>query len=487
MVRKEAAAALPLGNGTGAKERDIVPDGARMARLVDEIAVKKVPVSSLFRFWTLGTLQARVAAGYLASWLRSLPAPAAQKDRLRREAHLAAALQLFGTMGYLRGAVMKVGQMLATLPEVLPEEFAEVLSALHFEAPPMHYALVREVFLDEFGREPEELFASFDREAFAAASLGQVHRARLASGEEVAVKIQYPGIARTIRADLRNLRLLLQPLALGKDWQNTLDKLDDIEQMLLMETDYEQEARFSRQMRSLFAPDDGIVVPRVFDEYTTTRVLTTQYLPGCHLERFLSSNPGQAERDHFTTLLTIATMRAYYRLHWFMADPHPGNFIFMPDGRLGLIDFGCTRAMTDDQWSRIQELEEAHHKGDAERFDQVIARASLYDSPEAMGADQLTAVRRNVLWNMEPWLKDGLFDFGDREFFRRGIDSIMELTRKRYTRGCPLYLWSTRFVLGGRAVCYRMRGRCDFRKIFRQESAGWIDPPRADQPQPEAP
>ncbi|GAM08973.1 putative protein [Geobacter sp. OR-1] len=456
------------------KERAIDPTGRQLAQLVTRIADQRVPVNSFTRLWNLGSLQARVTAGYLAYWLRSRFTDADERQRLKSEAHLNAAVKLFGTMGYLRGAVMKLGQMLANLPEVVPEEFGEVLAALHFEAPPMHFAMVRELFLDEFGREPEELFASFDRKAFAAASLGQVHRARLKSGEEVAVKIQYPGIARTIRADLRSLRLLLQPLCLTSNWQNTLDKLDDIEQMLLQETDYEQEACFSRQVRELFAPDDGIVVPRVHNAYSTKRVLTTDFLPGCHMERFLANNPSQDERDHYTTLLTIATMRAYYRLHWFMADPHPGNFIFMPDGRLGLIDFGCTRAMTDDEWSRIQELEGAHHKGDTERFNQVIARASLYESVEAMGAEQLAAVRRNVLWNMEPWLKEGLFDFGDREFFMRGIDSIMDLTRKGYTRGCPLYLWSTRFVLGGRAICYRMQGRCAFREIFRREHAAAI-------------
>ncbi len=165
------------------------PTGLRLARFIASISNKKVPVSSLSRIWTLGSLQAKVTAGYLAYWLRSRFSDAEEKQRLKSEAHLAAALQLFGTMGYLRGAVMKVGQMLANLPEVVPEEFAEVLSALHFEAPPMHYSLVREVFLDEFGREPEELFAFFDQKAFAAASLGQVHRARLHSGEEVAVKI----------------------------------------------------------------------------------------------------------------------------------------------------------------------------------------------------------------------------------------------------------------------------------------------------------
>ncbi|MDD2851220.1 MAG: AarF/UbiB family protein, partial [Desulfuromonadaceae bacterium] len=208
-LEQELLKALP-------KDRNTDPAGQSLANLIAGISSKKVPVNSFFRVWILGSLQARVAFGYLAYWLRSRFSGAEVKRRLKSEAHLAAALQLFGTMGYLRGAVMKVGQMLANLPEVVPEEFAEVLSALHFEAPPMHYSLVREVFLDEFGREPEELFASFDQQAFAAASLGQVHRARLLSGEEVAVKIQYPGIARTIKNDLRTLRLLLQPLCLTK-------------------------------------------------------------------------------------------------------------------------------------------------------------------------------------------------------------------------------------------------------------------------------
>jgi predicted unusual protein kinase regulating ubiquinone biosynthesis (AarF/ABC1/UbiB family) len=459
------------------KDREIDPTGRRLAQLVTRVADQRVPVSGFSRLWTLGSLQARVTAGYLAYWLRSRFADTDRRQRLKSEAHLTAALRLLGTMGYLRGAVMKVGQMLANLPEVVPEEFAEVLSALHFEAPPMHFAMVRELFLDEFGREPEEIFARFDRQAFAAASLGQVHRARLKSGEEVAVKVQYPGIARTIKADLRNLRLLLQPLCLSRDWQDTLHKLADIEQMLLQETDYEQEARFCRQARGLFTAEDRVVVPRVFDDYSTKRVLTTEYLDGCHLDRFLATDPGQAERDRFTTLLTVATMRVYYRLHWFMADPHPGNFIFMADGRLGLIDFGCTRVMSDEEWRLIQELEEAHLERDEDRFDRVIARASLFDSPEEMGPDQLAAVRRGALWNMEPWLNDGLFDFGEREFFMRGVDGLMELTRKRYTRGSPLYLWSTRFVFGGRSVCYRMRGRCEFRKIFRQESKAVTEAP----------
>ena len=448
------------------------PTGQRLAKLITRISGKKVPVSSFSRIWILGSLQAKITLGYGAYWLRSRFAGADERHRLKSEAHLAAALELFGTMGYLRGAVMKVGQMLANLPEVVPEEFAEVLSALHFEAPPMHFAMVREVFLDEFGREPEEVFARFEQQAFAAASLGQVHRARLHSGEEVAVKIQYPGIARTIKADLRNLRLLLQPMCLSRDWQDTLNKLGDIEQMLLMETDYEQEAHFCREARQLFTDADRVVVPRVYDDYSTKRVLTTEYLHGCHLDQFLACNPAQNERDLFTHLLTVATFRVFYRLHWLTADPHPGNFIFMEDGRLGLIDFGCTRVLSDEDWLFSCESIEAVLERDEERLNRSIARACLFNDPKEMEPERLETVRRGFYWFMEPWLKEGLFDFGDKAFFLRGVDNIMEMVRKRYTRSVPMTIWSNRFTLGGRAFCYRLKGRCEFRKIYGQESAG---------------
>jgi hypothetical protein len=287
----------------------------------------------------------------------------------------------------------------------------------------------------------------------------------------VAVKIQYPGIARTIKADLRNLRLLLQPMCLSRDWQDTLNKLADIEQMLLMETDYEQEARFGREARRLFNDADRIVVPRVYDDYSTKRVLTAEYLRGCHLEAFLAADPSQAERDHFTSLLTVATFRVYYRLHWFLADPNPGNFIFMEDGRLGVIDFGCTRVLTDEEWRLSCEAEQATLEHDETRLNMVTANACLFNGPEEMEPDRLEVVRRGLDWQMEPWLQEGVFDFGDRDFFLRGIDNFVEGVRKRYTRSVAMSLWTNRFLFGGRAFCYRLKGRCEFRKIFKQESA----------------
>src|SRR6202011_6386056 len=139
--------------------------------------------------------------------------------------------------------------------------------------PPMDYPLIAKQIRREFSKSPEQLFASFETRAFAAASLGQVHRARLLSGEDVAVKIQYPGIARTIREDFRNLFLFLLPGRLNKDWQNTKDQFDDLRARIERETNYAAEASVQEKVRTLFREDDGIVVPRVYPQYSTARVL----------------------------------------------------------------------------------------------------------------------------------------------------------------------------------------------------------------------
>ena len=194
-------------------------------RLLNDLAWRPAPTGRLRRLWTLGTLQAKIAAAYIAHYLRSGYADADEKRRKLNETHLKAALQLLGGMGYLRGAIMKMGQMLANYPDVVPGQFADTLGRLHFEAPPMHFSLLREMVRNELGKDPEEVFDDFETKAFAAASLGQVHRARLkGSGQQVAIKIQYPGIARTIRDDFRNMKALAFPMRLGGDWDNQIGR-----------------------------------------------------------------------------------------------------------------------------------------------------------------------------------------------------------------------------------------------------------------------
>src|SRR5207302_6352983 len=230
----------------------------------------------------------KIGAAYLFHWLRGWFRNAADNQRLLAEAHWRTAVRLLDSMTYLRGAVMKVGQTLANFPDIAPREFVQTLERLHFDAPPMHWSLLREMVHNELGDDPENVFAAFEKRAFAAASLGQVHRARLKDGQEVAVKIQYPGIARTIRQDFRNLLLFMLPARLSADWENTREQFDDLRTRLERETDYEREAASLQKVRSLFRDDEGIVIPRVFPQHSTGRVLTMERLEGVHLDQFLA-------------------------------------------------------------------------------------------------------------------------------------------------------------------------------------------------------
>jgi len=306
---------------------------ARIAELFEQLSLRPAPVGAFSRFWSLGALQTKLALAYLTYYIRNWFRSPEKKTQQLLKTNLRAALCTLETMGYMRGAVMKVGQVLATFPEMLPDQFAELLGKLHFEAPPMHYSLIREQLENELGRDPQEVFASFDEEAFAAASLGQVHRARLKSGQEVAVKIQYPGIARTIRQDIRNLFFFMLPARLSRDWENIKEQFEDLRIRLERETDYEQEAAMQAKVRALFREDDDIVVPRVFPEHSTARVLTMDYLEGRTLDEFVATNPSQALRNEFARKILRAWYRMMYAGRLLYADIHPGNTLFLDDGR----------------------------------------------------------------------------------------------------------------------------------------------------------
>ncbi len=440
-----------------------------LEQLISQINTRNVPVNSLTRLWALGSMQAKVAVGYLAYAMRSSFSNKTEQQRLLNETHLKAALKLLGTMGYLKGAVMKVGQLLANMPNVVPEEVAETLERLQFEAPPMHYSLIREVFLDEFCKDPTEIFASFDKKAFAAASLGQVHRATLKSGEEVAVKIQYPNMSATIRSDLANLRKILLPMKLKKEGRYIFDHLNDVETVLIGETDYENEALVMKKAGEYFRPEDEIVVPKVWDKYSTDRVLTTDFLGGKHAAEFLKTNPGQSMRDHFGSLISKAILRIWSQGKTIYADPNPGNFLFLDDGRLGLIDFGCCRTLTPEEWKLQVEAENSWIRGDEATMLKVIAKACLFEDHTKMEPERLELLMDLSLWQAEPAEKSGKFAFGDREFYQRGIDLYVEATKKGYFRGNSLYIWWTRLIVGHRTLLYKLNSNVDYHLIYMEE------------------
>ena len=404
-----------------------------LADVLADLAHRRVPTNRLLRMWSLGTLQAKIAAAYGVAWIRRGFAGADAKERLRHEANLKAALELLGRMGYLRGAIMKVGQTLASYPNVVPDEFVEALEALHFEAPPMHYSLLREHVYRELGGDPEELFAEFDTRAFAAASLGQVHRARLRSGEEVAVKIQYPNIARTIRADFANARALFQTMRFMKDWDNMLAHAEEIERVLLLEADYVNELANAERVRAGVAELDDVVVPRMFPELSSERVLTMELLHGLHPGAFMKRNPPQALCDRHGSQIMRVVGRLLNSHRLFHADPNPGNYLMLPDGRLGLLDFGCVRECDDEEWEIMRLGFQGFRQG-GEALRRSIQRAALLTEEEAHDPERYDLTVRSVEWLWIPMRRDEPFDFGDEEYLRSGLE-LMASSSRSVTRG----------------------------------------------------
>lgn len=464
----ELIAALPEPSA----DTDAPPSPHGIPEELARASRRPVPIGRFQRMTALGTLQAKIAAAYLFHWLRGWFKNAEANQRLLAETHWKTAVRMLDSMGYLRGAVMKIGQTLANFPDIAPREFVDTLERLHFDAPPMHWSLLREMVHNELGDDPENLFASFDKQAFAAASLGQVHGARLNSGDEVAVKIQYPGIARSISSDFRNLMLFLLPARLTRDWEYTKDQFDDLRLRLELETDYELEATHLRKARTLFRDSDGIVIPQVYSQFSTSRVLTMERLEGVHLPEFLARNPSQEERNEVGRKILRAWYRIMYSGRMFYVDIHPGNFLIADDGRVGVIDFGLILPIDGDEWERYRRLDRAMTTGLEEDRIPILKEWSDIRDDET---DRLRLTDEYAQWCWMCRYRGGDYDFSDEADFRKGIDLITEMIRRRYSRARPNTPSVARCQFAWRSILYQLKAKIDLQAIAEDEvkATGW--------------
>lgn len=440
---------------------------ARMGALLEELARRPVPTSRIARLWALGSTQMSVVATTLLARARGALSSEEKRVVLRNEARIRSAFKVLRTMGYLRGAVAKLGQTIAAYPNMATAELGEILGALNFQAPPMHASLIREQIASELGDDPENLFAWFEPEACAAASLGQVHRARLKTGEEVAVKVQYPNIARTIAADLANLKALMTPLRVTREWKHLAAQLADIAETFERETDYEREARYTDLARRHLADIEDIRVPRVHEAFSSRRVLTTEWLDGVHLDGLLARHASPEVRNRHGAQVFRAMCRLFYSGEMIHADPNPGNYLFLDDGRLGLIDFGCCRVFDEEE-------RDFFNKGTRDWLelgtpsDELIQRGALLDDEEMKDAERVAMLRASVDWLWEPLRTEGAFHFDD-DFMRRGIGHLKDIMDHRYTRTTPINTWTNRMFYGVRVLMNRLDARIEARAIHEEE------------------
>lgn len=302
-----------------------------------------VPAGRLKRLSRLAYLTARTTGDLLAAQARrKLTGADIPHEDLRK-----AGERILATLGELKGAALKLGQALAMDPDALPEETRSVVAKLLSQAPErMEFAQVAEVIRAELGKHPDELFAEFEREPLAAASLGQVHAARLHDGREVVVKVQYPGIEKALENDLSNAAVLVRGFALTGKALDGRVYYDELRASLLRELDYLQEAAQADAYRAAASRYPELVVPEVVRERSAMRVLCLTHLHGQPLLDFIESKASPEERFRVARLLIFAIWGPFYAARLVHADPHPGNFFVLSDGRLGVLDFGATKLLS---------------------------------------------------------------------------------------------------------------------------------------------
>jgi predicted unusual protein kinase regulating ubiquinone biosynthesis (AarF/ABC1/UbiB family) len=336
----------------------------------------------------VGTQGARYAGTRAANIARSKDEAA---DALERR-HLEAAERMVQTLGRMKGAAMKIAQLASFIDiEFLPPEYRELyqreLAQLRTQAPKMPWKKVKKVLDDEWAEPVEELFESFGHEAAAAASIGQVHRAVLPDGRRVAVKIQYPGVAEAIAADMQNAGMIMRmakALAPGLDASAAAAELKE---RVMEELDYELEAQKQRSFARGYRGHPFIHVPDVVTRLSTGRILVTEWVDGIGFEE-VRALP-QAERDRFGEIVFRFCFGSIFHLQHFNADAHPGNYILMPDGRVAFLDFGMTKHLDRDQIELEISALEAIFDDDPEELRVALHDLGFLKNPKKVDAELL--------------------------------------------------------------------------------------------------
>ena len=296
----------------------------------------KIPKGRLRRSAKLGTAIGSQGAKYAGTKASGLFRGEDSSQEKLDERHAETAAKMVATLGQMKGAAMKIGQFASFIDiDFIPEEYREIyqeqLAKLRSEAPSMPWEEVVKVLKEEYDGEPiEQLFDSIEHEAFAAASIGQVHRGRLIDGREVAVKIQYPGIAEALESDLKNAGMLVRmarALAPGLDAREVTRELRE---RVLEELDYEYEAQNQRSFARAYRGHPFIYVPDVITRLSRRRVLVTEFVEGIGFEEILEL--GDEQRSRFGEILFRGSFGSIYHLQHFNADPHPGNLLVTTDG-----------------------------------------------------------------------------------------------------------------------------------------------------------
>jgi predicted unusual protein kinase regulating ubiquinone biosynthesis (AarF/ABC1/UbiB family) len=420
------------------------------------------------RVLKVGELATSVGSSYV--W-QALSGPFRSVDSRKRallDAHIRNALRIVEGSKELKGAFMKLVQMLSMRDDILPPEALAVLSVVQSQVPPMDYDEIREQVKRELGSDPERLFASFDPEAFAAASLGQVHRAVLRSGDEVVVKVQYPGVDETVQQDLQNIKALLHTFTLiGRDvMRQKIDQSDvyrELEERLHEELDYINEAKNIALFQKMFRDDPEVLIPRVYPDFSSRRVLTMSRIEGYPFADVLKPGVEQSLKDWVALKYFRVLWRQVFEFGVLHTDPHPGNYLVTYHPKLAILDFGSIRIFPE-------EIRRAYHQLAAailRRDERVMARCFVALGFLDKDDDPKPMVKiMDVIF--EPVLADRPYDPRDYDSLERGMEIAAIGLENRLFKAPGHRVFLARALLGLDAYLKQLGTVANWHRVFKQ-------------------
>jgi predicted unusual protein kinase regulating ubiquinone biosynthesis (AarF/ABC1/UbiB family) len=391
----------------------------------------------------------KVGTNYLKHYTKKLIDPSISREEL----HADNAEDIYDTLSNLKGSALKVAQMLSMDRGMLPKAYTDKFAMSQYSAPPLSGPLVVNTFVKTLGKPPAQLYDKFEMQASNAASIGQVHKAQK-WGKELAVKIQYPGVANSVRSDLR----IVKPFALRIVGMNEVDMdkyFDEIETKLLEETDYKLELRRSMEASAQCSHIPNLVFPQYYPELSSDKIITMDWLNGCHLKEFLARSPSQEARNSIGQALWDFYQFQVHALKKVHADPHPGNFLMREDGTVGVFDFGCIKEIPEGFYVNYFLLTNKEVLQDETRRRQIYTNLEMIHPTDTekeivffSGLFQKMIDMLTLPFTVEE------FDFGDESYFTAiyaymdYVSNLKEVRESKVARGSRHSLYVNRTYFG---------------------------------------
>jgi len=389
----------------------------------------KIPRSKVRRASKLIGTGAKVGGNYVKYFANKAIGDKKAKEKLDQEN----AADIYQSLSELKGSALKMAQVISMDKNMLPKAMTDKFAQAQYSAPPLSYPLVVKTFRQMFGKTPTELFDFFEKEAKNAASIGQVHFAT--QGDlKLAVKVQYPGVADSVKSDLN----LVKPIAmrmLHMKEKEIKQYIQEIEGKLLEETDYILELKQSMEIVEACSSLDGIYFPKYYPEFSNKRIITMDWIEGMHLKDFLATNPSQEIRNRAGQRMWDFYDYQVNELNLIHADPHPGNFLFQADGNLGVIDFGCVKRIPKEFYSVYFQLLNPFYHAEDERLRALYYKLEFLLESDDKETEELffNLFKDSMELLVHPFTNE-TFDFADEAYFDRIYKKGEELTKNKEIR-----------------------------------------------------